>query len=723
MTVQNPQRRLVLQAALAVSGGLLLRSAPAAVLVSDTTARFSAYLEITPAGRIRITSPQSEMGQGIHDALAKIFVEELEASWEDVEILLPTADDALVNPVTRRHRTAASESVVIYRDVMRRMGASAREMLVQAAADRWQVAASECQAERSTVHHATSGRKLAFGALAPAAAVLPVPQNPAFKSAKDYRLVGRTTPRKDTPPKVTGRAVYGIDVQLPGMLYAALRRSPGVASRVKVFDREAALSRSGVVDAFEIDEGVAVVANSTWAAWQASKEISVEFDDAPAENFDSEALRKSMRAALDADGEARLGRALSGPPYDRAATLAALSSAPRQAEWIYEVPFLAHAALEPLCATAVVHADRAEVWAPTQQPDRCRDAIAAITGLPRERCTLHVTFLGGGFGRKWETDFVRQTVTIARELARNRPGTPVKLTWTREQDFLHDRFRPAHVARSRVGLSDDGQLLALHSRITGPSIFTFQKRNLPPGVADPFAVGLLINDFYRMPARFADYVETQAPVPIGTWRSVAQSQNGFFSESTIDDIATTTRRDPYALRRELCAHDPRALVVLERAAQLTQWDRPLSKGRGRGISLSIAYGSYCAEVVEVRVTGRRVQIEKITAVFDCGLMIDPGTVDAQISGGVVFGLSAAIDGEIRFTQGAAVAKNFDSAPVLRMTQTPVIVVDLLRTEHPPGGAGEASVPGVAPALAGAIYAATGQRPRRLPLVADGWEFT
>lgn len=722
MTLENPQRRLLLQAAVAVSGGLLLRSSPAATLIPDATARFGAYLEITPAGRIRITSPQSEMGQGIHDALAKILAEELEANWQEVEIVLPTADDALINPVTRRHRTAASESVVIYRDVMRRMGASAREMLVQAAAAQWQLDARECHAEQSAVHHVASRRQLSFGALAAAAAVLPVPQDPLLKSPKDYRLVGRTTPRKDTPPKVTGQAIYGIDVQLPGMLYAALRRSPVVASRVKAFDREAALARSGVVDAFEIDEGIAIVASSTWLAWQAAKEISVEFDEAPAEAFESDALRKAMRTALDADDAARLGRALNGPPYDRAATLAALSSAPRRAEWIYEVPFLAHAALEPLCATAVVHADRAEVWAPTQQPDRCRDAIAAITGLPRERCTLHVTFLGGGFGRKWETDFVRQTVTIARELARKRPGTPVKLTWTREQDFLHDRFRPAHVARSRAGISDDGRLLALHSRITGPSIFTFQKRNLPPGVADPFATGLLINDFYQLPARLADYVETKAPVPIGTWRSVAQSQNGFFAESTIDDIATFTGRDPWAFRRELCAHDPRALAILDRAAQLVRWDKPLSKGRGRGISLSIAYGSYCAEVVEVRVTGRRVQVEKITAVFDCGLMIDPGTVDAQISGGIVFGLSAAIDGDIRFTQGAAVSRNFDSAPVLRMAQTPVIVVDLLRTEHPPGGAGEASVPGVAPALAGAIHAACGQRPRRLPLIADGWEF-
>ncbi|MGA0735189.1 MAG: molybdopterin cofactor-binding domain-containing protein [Steroidobacteraceae bacterium] len=727
MSLPSPERRLLLQAAVAVSGGLLLRISPSIASSVDASAQFNAYLEITPEGRIRITSPQSEMGQGIHDALAKILAEELEANWSDVDIALPTADDALINPLTRRHRTAASESIKIYRDVMRRIGASAREMLLQAAAERWQVDVSECDAQGSSVHHRESERRLSYGALAVTAAALPVPQSPRFKELKDYRLVGRTTPRKDTPPKVTGRATYGIDVQRPGMLYAALRRSPVVASRVRWFDRERVLARPGVIDAFEVEEGVAIIATSTWTAWQAAANLSVEFDETPAQGFDSEALRISMRRALDADDEARIARALDGPAYDRDATLTALAGAARQAEWRYEVPFLAHAALEPLCATAVVYADRAEVWAPTQQPDRCRDAIAAITRLPRERCTLHVTFLGGGFGRKWETDFVRQAVTIAREVARIRPGTPVKLTWTREQDFLHDRFRPAHVARSRVGLSEDDQLLAVHSRITGPSIFSFQKRNLPPGIADPFATGLLINDFYRIPARLADYVETPAPVPIGTWRSVAQSQNGFFAESTIDDVAALTNRDPWEFRRELCAHDRRAVAVLDRIAELGDWRRPLNKApenarRGRGISLSIAYGSYCAEIVEVTVVGRRVTIDKIVAVFDCGLMIDPGTVDAQISGGIVFGLSAAIDGEIRFEQGAAVQRNFDAAPVLRMSQTPKILVDLLRTDHAPGGAGEASVPGVAPGRASAIHMATGTRPRRLPLVADGWEF-
>jgi len=691
--------------------------------MAGESTRFSAYLEVTPQGRIRITSPQSEMGQGIHDGLAKILAEELEARWSDVDIVLPTADDALINPITKRHRTAASESVIIYRDVMRRIGASAREMLRAAAAQHWAVPVEECRAQESAVQHTKSARVLGYGALAAAAAALAVPDKVEFKAPRDYRLVGHATRRKDTPAKVTGRATYGIDVRLPGMLYAAIRRSPSVASRVISFDRDSVMSRAGVVDAFIIDEGVAVVATSTWLAWAAAEAMAVQFDDSASTAFDSERHRESMRVALDSDDSARIGRALHGPPYDRAATLEALASSPRRGEWTYEVPFVAHAALEPLCATAAVHADRAEVWAPTQQPDRSRDAIAAITGLPREQCQLNVTFLGGGFGRKWETDFVRQAVTIAKEIARTRPGTPVKLTWTREQDFLHDRFRPAHVARSRVGVNENGQLLAIHSRITGPSIFTFQKRKLPAGVADPFATGLLINDFYRIPHRLADYVETIAPVPIGTWRSVAQSQNGFFAESTIDDVASLTRRDPLELRRELCAHDPRALAVLDRVATLGEWSRTLGKGQGRGISLSIAYGSYCAEIVEVRVVERRVTIERISAVFDCGLIIDPGTVDAQVSGGIVFGLSAAIDGEIRFAQGGALQRNFDSAPIIRLSQTPKIIVELMRTEHPPGGAGEASVPGVAPALASAIHAATGVRPRRLPIIADGWEFT
>lgn len=722
------KRREFLQAGLSAAGGLWVGAAlwsPAtegAAAVREGSARFGAYLEIAADGRIELVCPQAEMGQGIHDGLPKILAEELEVRWEDVHIRLGGGDDAFVNPITRRHRTANSESTTVYFALLRTAGAAAREMLVGAAANRWGVPGSECRASASRVTHLPSGRSLGYGELAADAAKLPVPTAPTLKDPRNFTLIGRATPRKDTPSKVDGSAIFGIDVTLPGMVHAALRRSAAVVSRVKTFDREAALALPGVIDAFVIADGVAVVARSTWQARRAAETISVEFDESGALGIDTEGMRTRLQQALDADDAALPGRPMPGfPAFDKAATLAALEGAQRRFEWEYEVPFLAHAALEPLCATAIVNADSVEMWAPTQQPDRVRDVMSQVTGVPRERCVLHCTFLGGGFGRKWEVDYIRQTVQIAHELAKSRPGTPVKLTWTREQDFRHDRFRPAHRVRTRAAVGVDGKLLAMHSRISGISMWKYHGRPAMRGFADPFAAGWLINDNYRFPNKYIDYVETPEPVPVGTWRSVSQSMNGFFSESAIDDVASATGVDPLAFRLSMCGDDPRAAAVLRKAAELAGWSKKLPKGRGRGIALSLGYDAYCAEVVEVTVKDRRVKVERIIAVFDCGLVIDPRNVEAQVEGGIVWGLSAALDGQINFAAGAAVEDNFHTAPVLRIEQTPKIEVHLLRTDHKPGGAGEASVPGVAPALASAIHMACGERPRRLPIIAAGFE--
>ncbi|MBU6378449.1 MAG: molybdopterin-dependent oxidoreductase [Gammaproteobacteria bacterium] len=733
------KRREFLQAGVLAGGGFWLGSrvveaaatnaaAAGATLVDQAKAgaagRFSAYLEISPDGGIHITCPQSEMGQGIHDGLPKILAEELEARWEDVSIRLPSGDDAFINPITKRHRTANSESTNVYYTLLRTTGAAAKEMLVAAAALRWGVPEGECRAQASRVIHPSSGRSVSYGELCIDAASRPVPQTPRLKDPATFTLIGRATPRKDTPAKVDGSAVFGIDVRLPGMLHAALRRSPAVSSKVTAFDREAALAMPGVVDAVVIPEGVAVIANSFWQARRAAESLQVSFDESPAQAVDTDGMRARMRAALDAESRAIAGRPMPGfPAFDKTATVAALQAAASRHQWEYEVPFLAHAALEPLCATAVVRADEVEVWAPTQQPDRTRDMMAAVTGLPRERCTLHVTFLGGGFGRKWEVDFVREAVQIAKEIAVRRPGTPVKLVWTREQDFRHDRYRPAHLVRTRVGLDAAGKLLAMHSRTTGVSMWKYQGRPAVPGMADPFAAGWLINDNYRFPNKYVDYVETPEPVPVGTWRSVSQSMNCFFSESALDDVAHVTGRDPLEFRLEMCGSDPRATAVLRKAAELAGWGRRLPKGHGRGIALALGYDSYCAEVVEVQVRGKAVRIKRIVAVFDCGQMIDPRNVEAQVEGGVIWGLSAAIDGQITFANGAAVEDNFHTAPILRLNQTPKIEVHLLSTDHKSGGAGEASVPGIAPALAGAIQMACGERPRRLPIIANGFEFT
>ncbi|MFM7626476.1 MAG: molybdopterin cofactor-binding domain-containing protein [Gammaproteobacteria bacterium] len=742
MTAPTLDRREFLSVVATVGGGFALgltlpQPAIAAGDATATATRFSPFLTIEPTGVVIITGPQSEMGQGIHDGLPKMLAEELCADWATVEIRLPTGDDAFLHPVTKRHRTAGSDSTTTYGELMRRTGAAAREMLIAAAAARWGVPADACIAEGSMVTHAASARRAHYGGLAAAAAALPVPAAPRLKSPSEFTLIGRATPRKDSSAKVTGRARFGIDVRMPDMLYAVLFRPPTVAGRVVAYDRDALLRAPGVVDAVTIDDGIAVLARTTWHAMRAAADLAVHpatvVDVSAALAVNSESMRRRLHAALEDDARALPARAPAGLAYDLAATRSAIATAPVQHEWTYEVPFVAHAALEPLCATALVDESGATLWAPTQQPDRTRDVMAQVTGLPRDRCALQVTFLGGSFGRKWETDFVRQAMQIAQA----RPGRAVKLTWTREQDFRHDRFRPAHVARSRVGLDRDGRIVGLHTRITGISMWRYQNRPPMPGVGDPFITGGLISDRYAWPTSCADYVETPEPIPVGTWRSVSASMNGFFSESTVDDIADATRRDPLALRLELAAADPRSVEVLRKAAEIVGWQsgdttsaartsrdgsRQRTDGRGRGISLATGFGTRCAMIVEVEVSGRRVSIRRIVAVVDCGLAIDPRNVEAQISGGIVWGLSAAIDGRITFADGAAREANFHTAPVSRMSATPPIEVHLLPSDAPSGGVGEVSVPGVAPALASAIAQATGRRPRRLPLIEEGHEF-
>ncbi len=729
-----PTRRLFLQASLAAAGGLMVGcssiDANTAKVASATPAvttpvptgpgSFGLFLEIAPDDTIRIINPQSEMGQGIYDGLPKIVADELDADWNRVAVVMPWSDDRFVNPIIKRHRTANSDSVVSHFALMRQLGATAREMLVAAAAARWQVPVAECTTARSVITHGPTSRTLRYGEVAAAAAALPVPTAPRLKAPADWTLIGRATPRKDTPAKCDGSAVFGIDVRREGMLYAAMARSPAVQSKLISFDRDAVLRLPGVVDAFAIPDGVAVVARSTWQALQAAGKVDAKYDDSAAQGVSSDAMHGRMKAALDDDAAALTGSPIfTKTPFDKAKTLEAIAKAPVRKEWTFEVPYLAHAALEPLTATALFDDSGIRMWAPSQNPEGTKTALAQVSGLPRDKCRLDVTFLGGGFGRKWETDFARQAAQIAVKMK----GTPVKLTWTREQDFRHDRYRPAHIVRTRVGLGKDGSILGMHTRTTGINMWKYQGRPSAPGRPDMFATGLLINDMYAITNPCTDMVETQFPIPVGTWRSVSASMNGFFSESALDEIAAATKQDPLAMRRTLLAAEPRAVAVLDMAAEKAGWSQKLPRGRGRGIALSAGFGSFCAQVVEVSVKAKQVRIERIVCAFDCGLIVDPGNVEAQVEGGIIWGLSAALNGHIDFANGAAIQSNFADAPILRINETPRIEVHLLRTDHKPGGAGEASVPPVAPALAGAIQAATGKRPHRLPFNADGYQFS
>jgi isoquinoline 1-oxidoreductase beta subunit len=729
MTVEGAwSRRAILQAGVAASGGLLVGCAarePAESLAAvevppppASPANFGAYLEIDPNGGIFITCPQSEMGQGVHDSLPRILAEELGADWQSVRVRLPYADDAFINPITKRHRTAASDSVVNHYEMLRRIGAGAREMLVAAAAQRWGVAAAECTVLDSRVLHAASQRSASFAELASAAAQLPVPSAPVLKDPAAFTLIGHRLPNKAIPAKCDGSATFGIDIRLPNMLYAALARSPAVTSRVVSFDATAVRAMPGVVDVVQVSDGVAVLARSTWQAFKAAAALEVTYDTADATSADQPVIDARLRAAIEDDANALPARRFGGPPYDRAVHDAAMQSATKRLTFDYEVPFLAHAALEPLCCTVLVTADTCEVWAPTQHPDGARDAVAKITGVARDRVKLHVTLLGGGFGRKWELDFVKQ----AAEIGKHALGTPVKLTWTREQDFQHDRFRPAYRARTQVGLDQARRIATMKSRIVGIDMWAYQGRAPIKGFGDAFAAGGLIADAYAIPSPYVESVPVTLPIPVGTWRSVSASQNVFFCESAIDEIAAAQRRDPLELRRELLAKSPRMLAVMEHAAAKADWHKPLPKGRGRGLAIIAGFGSYCAEVIEVTVVGKRVSIDRIVCAFDCGTVIDPSMLLAQAEGGVVWGLSAARDGQVRFDGGAARESNFHDSPLLRINECPPIEVHLVPSTAKPGGAGEATVAPVAPALASAIAMATGKRSRRLPLIADGWEF-
>lgn len=687
---------------------------------------FSAYIEITTGNEVRIVSPQTEIGQGVFDTLAMIVADELDADWPRVVVRLPHANKAFANPVSKRQRIGGSDSVMAYREPLRQVGAAAREMLVAAAAARWKVPAESCSTRDSRVLHGASGRSLTYGELAVEAAALPVPRQPKLKAAGELRLTGKRLGRKDTPSKVDGSAVFAVDVREPGMVFAALRRSNSLAGRLLRFDASKVSQRRGVVAVVPLDDAVAVVAESWWIARQAAEALEVEFDDSAMNAVNSESLRESMRRALD-DDSAALEQTLVVPgsnpprrePADRAAVAAALArSDATRLELVYEVPYLAHMTMEPQSCVAKVTADSCRVMGGLQQPDFALELAARLTGLPPERVRVDVVFGGGGFGRRWELDSVRQAVSIAKQV----PGRAVNLIWTREQDMQHDFYRPAHMARYRASIDAAGNVLAVQGRTVGQSLLGYKgmrRDKTQPDAASSFG---LIPAEYDLPNRLCDWVELQAQVPVGFWRAVGASQNGFFAESMMDELAHAAKRDPLEFRRGLIRSNPRALALLERLATESGWSKPLAKGHGRGVALSSGFGSICGQVFEVSVAGSTVKIERVTCVYDCGPVLNPSTVEAQIEGGIVYGLCAAIDGEITLAGGKVQQGNFHDQPMLRLSETPPMKIVLMDSQHRIGGVGEAGVPPVAAALANAIFAVTGRRYRTLPLRKAGLEF-
>ena len=684
--------------------------------------RIGAYVEIMPDGRVFIVTPGAEMGQGISQSLPKILAEEMDADWARCEVRLSGADPAFLSPVNKRQRSANSDGVKTYLDAMRGVGATTRALLVTAAAARWGVSADSVTARDGRLVHAASGRSLGFGEVAADAAKLPMPEGPPrLKAPGEFRLIGKDFPRKDIPAKVMGTAVFGIDVDLPNMLHAAVRHTPVAGARLLPVDEAPALAVPGVVKVVRLDdEAVGVIAETYWAASKGAAALVLE--TAPGPKLNSADIRKVLAAALDTKEGVLPFPVDFKPPRDfdmgasEAEVEAALAGAAHRFELEYEVPYLAHATMEPMCATALVTDTSCEMWVPSQAGDVVPPLLAQTLGLPVEAIKFNRTYLGGGFGRKNERDFTRQAALLAKAV----PGRPVKLIWSRDEDMRNDYYRPWFLARSRVGVDADGRILAWSGRIVGQPMTSgaaFRVKNM----ADGSVAGGLVPRVYRIDKPKVEAVDVQAPVKAGFWRSVSGSQNGFFSESVIDEIALKLGRDPLAYRLDSLKDDPRGVAVLKAAAARAGWDKPLPKGRGRGISYSAEWGTRCAMVLEVALDGQRLRVEKVVCAVDPGLTIDPDNVVAQIEGGIIFGLSAALMGEITLKDGAVEQAHFGDYPVVTLANAPRLDVFLVKSADPPGGVGEAGVPGVAPALCAAIVAAGGPRIRRLPVVAHGYE--
>jgi len=665
----------------------------------------NAFVRVGTDDVVTVTLPQAEMGQGIYTALPMLVAEELEIGLDRVRVEHAPGDDRIyANPGLGFQVTGGSTSVRAFYRPMRQAGAVARTMLVAAAAQRWGVEPASCRAEKGTVIHAESGRKLGYGEVAERAATLTVPQQVQLKDPKTFTLVGTPAKRLDIPSKVNGTAQFGIDVRLPGMRIATVAASPVLGGKVAGLDERKALAIEGVHQVVRLDDVVAVVADHMWAAKQGLAALAVRWDDGPNAKVSTADVVKELEEASRKPGlvARKEGDALS-----------ALGRAARKIEAVYQAPFLAHACMEPLSCTVHVRPDSCEVWAGSQVQGRARATAAEVTGLPLEKVVFHNYLLGGGFGRRLEHDYVTQAVRIAKQVE-----GPVKIVWTREEDVQHDVYRPYYYDRIAAGLDARGKLAAWNHRIIGISILA---RWAPPAFKnglDGDALDGSVQLLYDIPNIRIEYVRHEEPVVhTGWWRGVGVTHNCFVVETFIDEIAAASKHDPVAFRRGLLGKSPRARAVLDLAAEKAGWGAPLPPAHGRGVALMYSgWDTYLAQVAEVEVTGTgEIRVRRVVCAVDCGTIINPDTVTAQIESGVVFGIGGALWGEITLKNGRVEQSNFHDYRVLRMNEAPPIEVHLIRNLEAPGGIGEPGTAATAPALANAVFAATGKRIRQLPL--------
>ena len=665
----------------------------------------NAYLRITPDNKVTIVVARSEMGQGVRTALPMILAEELEADWKQIEI-----EQAGASTLYGLQDTGGSASVHSTWDPMRKAGATAREMLISAAALTWGVPRSKCAAQSGSVVHADSNRRLTYGQLVAKATTLPVPTDVTLKQSKDYKIVGQRLARVDTPAKVKGEAVFGIDFRVPGMKYAVLSRCPTIGGKLTGFDDKESKKISGVSYVGKIsDSGVAVAADSVWAAMEGRRVLNVNWDDGPNKDLNTAAIMSALRQGA------------NGKSVNLYSTGSASKVSGKLYKAEYELPMMAHAPMEPENCTASFQGSKCELWAPTQVPQSCRDKVAQALGLDSDQVKVNVTLMGGGFGRRLDTDYAVESALVSKAI-----GGPVKVLWTREDDMRFSSYRPASYHQLSASLDGAGWPVTFSHRFVAGSI-NGQRGTDPVNGADadmPDECALI----YSLPNASVDWVNIEMPVPLGFMRSVYGLQVAFANESFIDELAVAAGKDPLQYRLHLLAKDQdvqyfsttwktgRMRAVLQLAAEKAGWDKPLPAGRYRGIACFGCFQTYAAEVVEITMENDQPRVKRVVVAVDCGQVVNPTILEQQMQGAVIFGLANALRAKITMEKGRVVQGNFDDYAPLRMNEAPAIEVFVVPSTEAPTGIGEPPVPPLAPALCNAIYAATKKRIRSLPIL-------
>ena len=683
------------------------------VRAADGSPEVNAWVVIRPDDTVVVRIARSEMGQGTMTGLAQLVAEELECDWSKVTTEYPTPGQSVARKrVWGDMSTGGSRGIRTSHEYVRKGGAAARIMLVQAAANEWKVPASECTASDSVITHSPSGRKTTFGKVAEAAAKLEPPTEIKLKDPKDWKIAGKPLKRLDTADKITGKMMYGIDVKLPGMLNAAIKDCPVFGGKVKSFDAAKVAGMKGVKKVVQVgDTAVAVVADTWWQAKTALDALPIVWDEGPNAKVSSATIAEALKTGLDAE-QAFIGN-------QNGDAKAAIASATKKVEAIYSYPYQNHAAMEPLNATALYTAEKCEVWCGTQNGEAAFAAVLAASGLPANKCDVHKQMLGGGFGRRGAFhDYVSQAVLIAKQM----PGTPVKLLWSREEDMVHGRYHPVTQCKLVGAFDKDNNLTALHARISGQSILTVVRPEALENGKDPatfqgFAAAGEAAIGYSFPNLLVDHAMHNPPVPPGFWRGVNINQNAIYLECFMDELAHAAGQDPLEFRRKLMAKHPKHLGVLNAVAEKIGWGKPAPQGVFRGLAQHMGYGSYVAAAAEISVEGgNKIKIHRIVGATDPGFAVNPAQIDRQVAGSFVYGLSALFYGECTVKDGAIEQTNFDTYNSLRIANMPKVESIVMPTGGTPwGGVGEPTICVAAPAVLNAFFAATGKRIRSVPL--------